>query len=142
MPDLHLYLVDPTNEGPRARFTLGDIPVEASGIQALANRWAKVFMTAVGSHPLRRNEGTRVPLLVGGNIDHPGNLQVLIQEAIEATNQQVQGQDAVAPRRPSSERLRNAQLTEFVQLPDGAEFWVEISNILGESLPLLLPYAP
>jgi hypothetical protein len=34
-------------------------------------------------------------------------------------------------------------LAQFVELPPaGVEFWVELTNVARERVPLLLPYAP
>jgi hypothetical protein len=66
--DLHIRLIDPSAQTARALFTLGDAPVAVEGVQKLASRWLKLFMTPKGSHPTRKEEGTLFPSLISGNV--------------------------------------------------------------------------
>ena len=141
--DLHIQLIDPSAQTARALFTFGTSPVGVEGVQKLANRWLKIFMTRKGSHPVRKDEGTDFPSLVGGNFSDLPALEADVLEAIDDATEQLRTSDRRAPTRPANERILSASLVQFVELhPAGAEFWVELTNVARERLPVLIPYAP
>jgi hypothetical protein len=142
--DLHFQLIDPTNQRRKAVFTFGFAnPIYVSGPQALVNRWLKVFMTPKGTHPWRHDEGTEFPALIGANFSTFDQLQVDVLDAIEDATAQVKAQDQKVPARRGNERLLSASLLRFVEVsPTEAEFWVEIQNVAGERINVLIPYAP
>jgi hypothetical protein len=62
---------------------------------------------------------------------------------IDDATDQLRASDRRAPTRPPNERILTVTLVQFVELPPaGIEFWVELTNVARERLPLLLPYAP
>jgi hypothetical protein len=141
--DLHIQLIDPSLQTARALFTLGPAPIDVDGVQKLANRWLKLFMTPKGSHPYRKEEGTLFPSLVSGNVADLASVEGDVLEAIDDATDQLRASDRRAPTRPPNERILTVTLVQFVELPPaGIEFWVELTNVARERLPLLLPYAP
>lgn len=140
--DLHIQLIDPSSQGYRRLFTFGfDTPIAVTGPQKLANRWLKVFLTPKGSSPIRRDEGSTFPSLFRSNADLNG-AEAEILEAIDDTSEQIKAADRLSDR-PTNERLLNASLRQFVQVPpSGLEFWVELTNLAREQLLVLIPYAP
>lgn len=141
--DLHIQIIDPTEQTWRAIFTFGrSAPLAVSGAQKLLNRWVKVFMTPVGSHPVRRNEGTRFSALLRANVDFD-RVQPDILEAVDDATEQLRSADRQVPSRPPNEAIRSATVTRFNLLgASGVEFWVEIANMAGERIRVLIPYAP
>jgi hypothetical protein len=143
MRDLHIQLIDPSRQTVRALFTFGPTPVAVEGVQKLADRWLKVFMTRKGSHPTRKAEGTIFPSLVGGNFSDLAAVEADVLEAIDDATDQLRDSDRRAPTRPPNECILSASLSQFVELPpSGAEFWVELTNVARERIPVLIPYAP
>lgn len=141
--DLHIQLIDPSAQTARSLFTFGPSPRGITGVQKLANRWLKIFMTRKGSHPIRKDEGTEFPNLVSGNFSDLASVEVDVLEAIDEANEQLRASDRRSPTRPANERILAASLVQFVQLPpSGVEFWVELTNVARERIPILIPYAP
>lgn len=140
--DVHIQLIDPTEQTWRAVFTFGrTAPIAVTGPQKLLNRWVKVFMTPVGSHPVRRSEGTRFSNLLRANVDFD-RVQPDILEAVDDATEQLRTADRQTPSRPPNEAIRSATVTRFNLLgASGVEFWVEIVNMAGERLLILIPYA-
>lgn len=141
--DLYIRLIDPSAQTARALFTLGDAPVAVEGVQKLASRWLKLFMTPKGSHPTRKEEGTLFPSLISGNVADLASVEGDVLEAIDDATEQLRASDRRSPTRPANERVLTVVLAQFVELPPaGVEFWVELTNVARERIPLLLPYAP
>lgn len=140
--DIHIQLIDPTEQTWRAVFTFGrGAPIAVTGPQKLLNRWVKVFMTPVGSHPVRRSEGTRFSSLLRANVEFD-RVQPDILEAVDDATEQVRAADRQTPGRHPSEAIRSATVTRFNLLgASGVEFWVEIANMAGERIRVLFPYA-
>lgn len=141
--DLHIQLIDPSAQTARSLFTFGTTPVAVQGVQKLADRWLKTFMTRKGSHPTRKDEGTAFADLIAGNVADLASVEADILDAIEDATEQMRASDRRAPTRPANERILSAALAQFVELPPaGVEFWVELTNVARERLPVLIPYAP
>lgn len=142
MLDLHVQLIDPSAQTARALFTFGSSPQLVDGVQKLADRWLKVFMTPKGSHPWRKTEGTTFAQLIGGNLDDLTTVEGEIIEAVNDCNEQLISADRQVAARPPNERLLTAAVVQFVQVPpSGLEFWVEVTNVARERLAVLIPYA-
>lgn len=144
--DVLLRLVDPTIlptlSNKQRMFTFGNPHTSVSGVQAMMQRWVKIFMTPINSHPLRRNEGTGFYALVHNGQSDLTRVQSLLAQEVEAAAEQVRQMDRRTLTRPANERLRSATLSQFVRIsPASAEFWVELSNMAGETAQVLLPYA-
>lgn len=140
--DLHIQLVDPAEQTYGANFSFGlNAPIQVTGFQALVNRWLKIFMTPKGSHPVRRQEGTEFPYLIGSNIADIPSLQATIAEYIDDATQQVQTVDRASPLLTSNQRLRSATLRQFNAIgASSIEFWVELNNEAGQRMQVLIPY--
>lgn len=141
--DLHIQLLDPSEQTYGSNFTFNlENPILVTGFQSLANRWLKTFMTPKGSHPIRRTEGTEFAYLIGSNIDDPQSLQTTVAEYIDDATEQVRAVDLASPWLSSEERLQNATLVQFnVVAVDSIEFWVELTNLAGQRMRVLIPYA-
>lgn len=142
MLDLHIQIIDPGEQtfGETVTFDLAD-PILVEGMQALANRWLKVFLTPKGSHPVRKSEGTEFAYLQGSNVDSQISLQALVDEYVEDASIQIQAQDRRNPQRKATERLQSASVVLYNQISvDKIEFWVELTNAAGQRLPVLIPY--
>jgi hypothetical protein len=122
-------------------FTFGFISsLKVWGLQALVNRWAKTFMTPVGSDPLHPDTGTSFAALIGVNVnqDNP-DIEDAVVLAIDDTNEQLTEQESNGAY-PTNESLGYAKLTAIAYDPTSSSvsIWVEISNKLNESLTLKL----
>lgn len=144
--DILLRLIDPevipSKPNKHQVLTFGPTPLIVSGPQAMLMRWLKFFLTPNGSHPLRRNEGTGFYGLIRSDNSSLDRLQSVLGQEVELAAEQVRQNDRANFQRPANERLRTAAITQFVQLPPaGAEFWVSLSSVSGETIEALLPYA-
>lgn len=140
--DIHIQIIDPGQQtfGETVTFDLAD-PILVSGLQGLANRWLKLFLTPKGSHPVRKTEGTEFAYLQGSNVDSQLSLQALVDEYVEDATLQIQAQDRRNPQRQAVDRLQTASVVLYNQLAvDKIEFWVELTNAAGQRLPVLIPY--
>lgn len=122
-------------------FTFGFVSaLKVWGLQSLVNRWAKTFMTPVGSDPLHPESGTSFATLIGVNInqDNP-DIEDAVVLAIDDTNEQLIEQESKGGY-PTNESLGYAKLTALAYDPvtSSVGIWVEISNKLNESLTLKL----
>lgn len=140
--DLHIQLIDPSQQVYGSNFSFGlESPILVTGFQSLINRWMKTFMTPKGSHPVRRQEGTEFPYLIGSNVRDLGSLEATVAEHIDDANQQVVAVDRISPLLTKNQRLRSGALKQFnVVGTSGIEFWVELTNQANERLQVLIPY--
>lgn len=154
--DLHYQIVQPPQDNDPVPLPPGQIrqhtganftfslrnPIAVRGIQKLANHWLKIFLTPKGSNPIRKNEGTDFFNLIGSNVDPNDTLEGVVLLQIEDATNQLKDIQARSPWRDTDERLANVNLLLFNQLSvDAIEFWVEIVNVAGTRLPILIPYA-
>jgi len=143
MKDLHIQLIDPTEQRLGANFTFGfREPILVEGLQKLANQWLKLFLTPKGTHPWRRKEGTNFLYLVGGNVDDPDTVQTAVLEYIEDATTQLKNIQVRQLALPDTERLLSVSLLQFVQVETlSFDIWVRVTNTAGSTLDVLIPYA-
>jgi hypothetical protein len=141
--DLHIQLIDPTEQRYGANFTFGfKAPILVDGIQKLANQWLKIFLTPKGSHPWRRLEGTNFAYLIGGNVDDVDTIQTAVLEYIEDATTQLKAIQSRQLSLPDTERLFTVNLLQFTQVDTLAfDIWVRIVNVARSTLSVLIPYA-
>jgi hypothetical protein len=141
--DLHIQLIDPTEQRYGANFTFGfKSPILVDGIQKLANQWLKIFLTPKGSHPWRRLEGTNFAYLIGGNVDDVDTIQTAILEYIEDATTQLKAIQSRQLSLPDTERLFTVNLLQFTQVDTlSFDIWVRIVNVARSTLSVLIPYA-
>lgn len=141
--DLHIRLVDPTQQTYGSNFTLNlSNTLKVNGKQKLVNKWVKIFMTPKGSHPFKRTLGTEFPYLIGGNIDSVAAVEGKILEYIEDATNQIKELQSQNPAAAPEEQLSTVNIVQFNQLDSTkVELWVEIINAVGTSVNVLIPYA-
>lgn len=141
--DLHIQLIDPTEQRYGSSFTFGyKNPLLVDGLQKLANQWLKLFLTPKGTHPWRRLEGTNFVYLIGGNVDDIDTIQTSVLEYIDDATTQLRAMQARRTALPDTERLLSVNLIQFTQV-EGLSFdiWVRVVNTARSSLNVLIPYA-
>ena len=140
--DLHIQLVDPAAQTNGANLSFGlEAPILVTGFQALMNRWLKIFLTPKGSHPIRRQEGTEFPYLIGSNVVDVHSLEAVVGEHIDDASLQIKAVERVSPWLKPEQRLRGAALVQFNAIdPTSIEFWVELTNQAGQRMNVLIPY--
>jgi phage baseplate assembly protein W len=112
--------------------------LKTRGLQALVNRWARIFLTPRGSDLLEPTSGTAIAGLIGNNISRlTTEVKDAVAIAIDETNAQVRSQD-VEGFYPEDERLQNAYLVAYEPATSGFNIWVHIANVLGDSLEVPL----
>ena len=141
--NLHIRILDPELQQAGSNLSLNlERPILVTGFQALINRWMMTFMTPKGSHPLKPDEGTKFPFLIGSNVSEIAALEAVVSECVEDAALQVQVVDSVSLLLTPAERLQRAQLLRFNAVDaTSIEFWVEITNEANERLTVLIPYA-
>lgn len=141
--DLHIQLIDPTEQRASSTFTwAGPLPILVDGLQKVANKWVKIFLTRKGSHPIRRQEGTDFAYLLGGNVDDPDTLQTSIIQYMDDATNQVKTIQAKQVQLPDNERLAAVNLLRFVRASDlTLDVWVQVTNVARQTLNVLIPYA-
>ena len=108
--------------------------LKVSGMQALVNRWGRIFMTPKGSDLLEPTSGTGMASLIEYNITSLTTEVIdAVALAISETNDQVKEQD-ITGFYSEQERLQNAYLVTFTQVQSGFEVWIHIDNAAGQSL--------
>lgn len=113
--------------------------IAVRGLWKLTLQWLRRFMTAKGSDPLRVEEGTEFPNLIGSNIVNAQDIRDVVLLSITDCNEQIYTvQQSTQP--PADETLLTAALTKFELLgSDGFEAWVNISNALNEEVAVAIP---
>lgn len=141
--DLHIQLIDPTEQRSGANFTFGfKNPILVDGLQKLANQWLKLFLTPKGSHPWRRLEGTNFAYLIGGNVTDEDTIQTSVLEYIEDATAQLKTIQSRQRSLQSSERLASVNLIQVTQVDAlSYDIWVRVVNTARSALPVLIPYA-
>jgi len=141
--DLHIQLIDPTEQRYGANFTFGfKSPIRVDGLQKLANQWLKLFLTPKGTHPWRRLEGTNFAYLVGGNVDDVDAIQTSVLEYIEDATTQLKAIQGRQLALPDTERLLTVNLLQFTQVETlSFDIWVRVVNVARSTLSVLIPYA-
>lgn len=142
--DIHIQLVDPSQQDVGATFVFGHRPALAvRGPQKLANRWLMQFLRRKGSDPTDlTGTGTYFPNLIGGNITDAADLQAVVQEHIDDCNDQIKRIDLRSPWLDPDERLRNGELSQFRAVrSDAFEMWVVLTTVSGDRVRVLIPYA-
>ena len=139
--DIHFQPVAASETYSNKVFTFGFVSsLKVWGLQFLVNRWAKTFMTPVGSDPLHPETGTSFAALIGVNINQNNpDIEDAVVLAIDDTNEQLIEQEAIGTY-ATDESLGYAKLTAIAYDPStsSVSIWVEISNRLNESLTLKL----
>lgn len=121
-------------------FTFGfDRIIAVRGLWKLTLQWLKRFMTPKGTDPIRPEEGTEFPYLIGSNITSMADVRDVVLLAIEDCNEQMtNAQQQTQP--DADETLLTAVLTKFeLYGEDGFEAWVNLSNVTGDELDVQLP---
>lgn len=138
--DLLLRIVNPGEQQLRKVFVFaGALPCQ--GVQTVANRFLKAFLTLKGSDPYAPTDGTeltRRQYRIDG--DDPELLQVEVLEYIQDAVDQVKAYDALAPARVASERMGLVNLLDLNVTAAGLELWVEVVALSGERLKTIVPY--
>lgn len=121
-------------------FTSGfERTIAVRGLWKLTCQWLKRFMTPKGSDPLRPEEGTEFPKLIGSNITSMQDVRDVVLLAIEDCNEQMKTAQRLSQPDPD-EMLRTAVLTSFeVTSEDGFDAYVTLSSLAGGSLTVKLP---
>lgn len=141
--DLHIQLIDPTQQRAGANFTFGFArPIRVEGLQKLADQWLKLFLTPKGTHPWRRGEGTNFTYLLTSNGANADTLQTAVLEYIDDATTQMKTAQRNRPGLPASELLQTVNLLTFTQLGAGSfDIWVRLVNVESSTLSVLIPYA-
>ena len=140
--DLHIQIIDPTQQRPGANFTFGfSRPIRVEGLQKLADQWLKLLLTPKGSHPWRRTEGTNFTYLLTGNAVDLDSVQTAVMEYIEDATEQMKNSQRQRPGLPLSEVLQAVNLLQFTRIGQNSfDIWVRIVNVERSTLPVLIPY--
>ncbi len=139
--DIHFQPV-PADEAKSLKvYTFGfEAALKVRGPQALVNRWAKTFLTPLGSDPRDLGAGTEFARIIGGNFSlRSPEMQDVIVIAIEETNDQVRQQD-LDGHYDADEMLETATLKtlQVSSQGDGIDVWIEIYNREEQRLTVYL----
>lgn len=115
--------------------------IAIKGFQKLINKWTKHFLTTEGTHPSDRTYGTRVPLLIGSNVQSRRDILDVVQLAVAKTNSKIRSIQSAYPSEDPRELLDDATLDalEFSSDLTGIEIYVRIRNQANEVLRVSLP---
>jgi hypothetical protein len=141
MPTYDIYLQGKTEEHLTgfASLTFGFTrTVAVRGPYKLAVQWLKRFLTQKGSDPLRPDDGTNFPSLIGSNISSMADIRDVLLLAIQDCNEQIFNLQSQAPP-DLDEQLLNATLDRFeTNTADGFDAWVALSNAAGQTMTIRL----
>lgn len=138
--DIYFQAKNPETVDGLKFFTFGfERTIAVRGFWKLITRWLKLFMTPLGTDPLRPEEGTNFTNLIGSNVTVLADVRDVVLLAIQSCNEQlsIMQQDA----QPDLDEMLNAAvLTGFETVGvDGFDAYVTISNLAGESIQVRLP---
>lgn len=142
--DVHIQLIDPSQQEAGLNFTFGRAPVIAvRGPQKLANRFLMTLLRRKGSDPVDPEVGTHFSELIGGNnLTETGDLQAILLEYVDDAADQVRAVDLRSSWLDADERLRTAEMTSFTQLREDAfEAWITLTTVSGAQVQMLIPVA-
>jgi hypothetical protein len=113
--------------------------IAVRGPYKLVIQWLKRFLTTKGSDPLRPDDGTNFPSLIGANVTSMTDVRDVVMLSIQDCNEQVFAVQQQAPP-DLDEQLLNATLDRFeANGADGFDAWVRISNAAGQEMVIRLP---
>lgn len=138
--DIYFQAKHPDTVTSSKIFTFGfSRTIAVKGFWKLICLWLRRFMTPKGTDPLRPEDGTDFPYLIGANVTSPGDLRDVVLLAIQDCNEQIAAlQQTTNPA--SNETLNMAVLSRFTMTGlDGFEAYVTISNLAEESVEVRLP---
>jgi hypothetical protein len=140
---LHYQLLDPSQQRLGSTFVLDPAnPIAVRGPQNMVNRYLKLILTPKGTDPLRHEEGTGFPYLVGGNIGKIADVQPQVLIYVQDAFEQLQVLDRRSPTLDDDERVATAELQTFrILSADHVEIFVQLTNLAGTSVSVLIPLA-
>jgi hypothetical protein len=138
--DLYLQGKSEENLAGYATLTFGFArTIAVRGPYKLAIQWLKRFLTTKGSDPLRPDDGTNFPQLIGANIVSMPDVRDVLMLAIQDCNDQIFMVQQLNPP-DLDEQLFNATLETFIPNgADGFDAWVRIENVAGQMMTIQLP---
>lgn len=140
--DLHIQTLPSAEQRETFKFmSFGfESTIGVKGFQTLINLWLKCLLTPKGSDATDLDYGTNFPYLIGSNVPIK-DAQDVVNLAIEQCNGQIVAIQRSDMDYTNSERLSNAKVTNFVEVPTdpGFQVTVEIQNQAGERLALNVP---
>lgn len=108
-------------------------PLKVRGLQALINRWVKTLITPKGSDLTDTAYGTDFSNMIGANMSAAEGLtEDLVNLAVLDASEQVRVQDTINLAN-AQERLKSAEVIQYIPQPSGFQVWVLIKNEAGES---------
>lgn len=114
-----------------------------AGVQKLAQSWALLFLTEIGSVPSQPTRGcTFVTQLRAGALRDEGNVGAAFAAAVETLAEQFQVAEAAAsPALPNDEKLQAAELDRFTQnrVQGKLTLYVRLTSQAGTVHELLVP---
>ena len=142
MATYDIYLQGKTEEGMTGfrSLTFGFTrTIAVRGPYKLVIQWLKRFLTTKGSDPLRPDDGTDFPRLIGSNVTSMTDVRDIVMLAIQDCNQQIFVAQQQNPP-DLDEQLLTATLERFeTNGVDGFDVWVRISNAAGQEMVIRLP---
>ena len=130
--------ISPT-PGPAGVFQLETLDKQYStGFYKLIMQWVKCLLTSPGSSVTDHNYGTSFGALLGSSVSSP-DVSTLLSKAVSDATAQIRTRQLNTPL-PTAEKLAGTQLVSLTSTSaDSYSVRVEITNVAGDSLALVLP---
>lgn len=139
--DIHVEGVPPDEVVAQRCFTFGNYRrvLAVQGVQKMVNRFARCFMTPVGSDLSDATYGTTLAALFLGNIS-ADDLSNVAAQAVADSEQKIREYDSQNGA-PDSERLASATIDDIQVDPSGAGVTVIVTlkNAAGTSVQTAIP---
>ena len=113
--------------------------IAVRGPWKLLTQWLKRFMTTKGSDPLRPDEGTDFPNLIGSNVTSISDIRDIVLLSIQDCNDQVYSIQETVP--PDEDEQLDVAVLDDIQTggEDTVVMYISISNVAGNTVQVRLP---
>ena len=139
--DLNIQIVPAAAYEGSAFYSFGQVrSLGVRGINKLVNMYAKYLLTPIGTDSVEPDSGTLLTGLIGSNVVL-ADAQEILQSAVVATTDAIQGFQAGRGSVPNDERLASAEVTQFLLIEEAPGFAAQIliRNVANQGLSLVLP---
>ncbi len=109
------------------------------GLSKLVTMFAKNLLTPLGTNPLDPDDGSELPSLIGSNVTLADARDIIVMAVAKVVDRIRTTQ--TTQNIPNDERLADASVIQFVDIPDGPGIAAQIyiRNVTGVGLNFLIP---
>jgi len=138
--DILLFTFDSGFPEGKIKLSFGNTPRKITGVQKVAQVFAKLLMTPTGSDPIYQDYGTDfTDYLTGSNLGRRNsNVSAIIDQAVRSAESQ--SRSLMAGGADMDSQLRSATLVDYDVTEDAVTMYIRIVTEAGEEAALAVPF--